>query len=543
MTDAAAAARRRDARPLPRRHRLPRQHLPLPDRRGRADRAARGRRAGGPGRGATAAAWAAGTSATRWTSARPRSLTAAGYDATRHRARQIDRGWTDAATGYDLLLAMDAGHRRELLAAGADPDRVRMFRDFDPVDPGGDVPDPYYGGPDAASRRCWRWWSAHLRCSPRSQLLAAHGHADLGRPAADDPSARGRPARRGPARLGGGRHGAGRRRRHLHRHQAAALRRTTALMKTHPHAPPEFFEVEARRAALAGRGPEAGGVHVPEVLGRRPRVPHPALGRAGQAHRRRRGRLRRGARGHPRGRAPSYGGRPAAYGAEPHDGFIGRLPLPGKPAADLGGVLRDPAGAALPQARPRPRPGDRRGRRGDRGRRSAGSPSWCPRSRRLACTATCGTATSLWGAEGRGWVIDPAAHGGHRETDLAMLALFGLPHLARVLEAYDAGRPPGGGLGVAAGTPPAVPAAGARLHVRRRVRRPRGGDSPPAYALTETPSVARMRGRGVWDPEGPQPSPAVPPGAPPPRKAAHRHQSPRMVWCVTMMTCASQVTT
>ena len=27
-----------------------------------------------------------------------------------------------------------------------DDDRVRMFRDFDPVGPGGDVPDPYYGG-------------------------------------------------------------------------------------------------------------------------------------------------------------------------------------------------------------------------------------------------------------------------------------------------------------------------------------------------------------------------------------------------------------
>ena len=43
----------------------------------------------------------------------------------------------------------------------------------------------------------------------------------------------------------------------------------------------------------------------------------------------------------------------------------------------------------------------------------------------------------LWGTDGRVRVIDPAAHGGHRETDLAMLALFGLPHLPRVLDAYD----------------------------------------------------------------------------------------------------------
>ena len=33
--------------------------------------------------------------------------------------------------------------------------------------------------------------------------------------------------------------------------------------------------------------------------------------------------------------------------------------------------------------------------------------------------------------------MDPAAHGGHRETDLAMLALFGAPHLDTVLAAYD----------------------------------------------------------------------------------------------------------
>jgi fructosamine-3-kinase len=33
-------------------------------------------------------------------------------------------------------------------------------------------------------------------------------------------------------------------------------------------------------------------------------------------------------------------------------------------------------------------------------------------------------------------LIDPAAHGGHRETDLAMLALFGAPHLEQILAGY-----------------------------------------------------------------------------------------------------------
>lgn len=44
----------------------------------------------------------------------------------------------------------------------------------------------------------------------------------------------------------------------------------------------------------------------------------------------------------------------------------------------------------------------------------------------------------LWGADGRCYLVDPAAHGGHRETDLANLALFGgSPHLGRILAAYD----------------------------------------------------------------------------------------------------------
>ncbi|CAL9604579.1 hypothetical protein SUDANB6_05521 [Streptomyces sp. enrichment culture] len=42
----------------------------------------------------------------------------------------------------------------------------------------------------------------------------------------------------------------------------------------------------------------------------------------------------------------------------------------------------------------------------------------------------------LWGADGRVRLIDPAAHGGHRETDLAMLRLFGCPHLEQVLDGY-----------------------------------------------------------------------------------------------------------
>jgi fructosamine-3-kinase len=47
----------------------------------------------------------------------------------------------------------------------------------------------------------------------------------------------------------------------------------------------------------------------------------------------------------------------------------------------------------------------------------------------------------LWGADGHVHLIDPAAHGGHRESDLAMLGLFGCPHLDRILAAYDEAAP------------------------------------------------------------------------------------------------------
>jgi fructosamine-3-kinase len=60
------------------------------------------------------------------------------------------------------------------------------------------------------------------------------------------------------------------------------------------------------------------------------------------------------------------------------------------------------------------------------------------------------TGNVLWAPDGV-WLIDPAAHGGHRETDLAMLALFGCPHLDRILAAYDECDP------LAAGWPARVP--------------------------------------------------------------------------------------
>lgn len=67
------------------------------------------------------------------------TLSEAGYDSSRHQARQYDATWLD---DHDLVLAMDADNLADL---GGPSDRVALFRAFDPDGPG-DVPDPYYGG-------------------------------------------------------------------------------------------------------------------------------------------------------------------------------------------------------------------------------------------------------------------------------------------------------------------------------------------------------------------------------------------------------------
>ena len=76
-------------------------------------------------------------------------LRANDYDPSEHRARQFSVSWL---AGNDLVLAMDAANLAQVRRVAAraevqpEPDRVRLFGDFDPVEPGGEVPDPYYGG-------------------------------------------------------------------------------------------------------------------------------------------------------------------------------------------------------------------------------------------------------------------------------------------------------------------------------------------------------------------------------------------------------------
>ncbi|TQM71867.1 protein tyrosine phosphatase [Actinomadura hallensis] len=74
------------------------------------------------------------------------TLERAGYRSA-HIARQFEADWFDR---YDLIVALDSGHKRALKAMAPDEEaarKIRLLREFDP-EAGGDldVPDPYYGG-------------------------------------------------------------------------------------------------------------------------------------------------------------------------------------------------------------------------------------------------------------------------------------------------------------------------------------------------------------------------------------------------------------
>ena len=201
----------------------------------------------------------------------------------------------------------------------------------------------------------------------------------------------------------------------------------TVFVKTRPGAPADFFRTEARGlAALAA----AGGAPVPGVLavtddslvlewiepGRPTAAAAAAFGAA---------------------LAVTHSARPPHFGGD-GDGYLGSLRLPNGPAASWPELYAEQrVGPALRVAV-------------DRGRISAAD----------AASVSCVLAVLpelagapeppallhgdlwsgnvLWAASGPAHLIDPAVHGGHRETDLAMLALFGTPHLDRILAAYDA---------------------------------------------------------------------------------------------------------
>jgi fructosamine-3-kinase len=199
----------------------------------------------------------------------------------------------------------------------------------------------------------------------------------------------------------------------------------SAFMKTLTHAPPGFFEAEA--AGLTWLS-EAGGVAVPEVLAVRPdclilswvepgKMTTEAASEFGRAL----------ARTHAVG-APSYG--------LERDGFIGRLPLPNRTAptwAEFYATRRLLPYLKLARDRDSITVEQAEAVEGIVRRLVDLVPEEGPS--RLHGDLWNGNV--IWTHDGGCCVIDPAAHGGHRETDLAMLALFGLAHLPRVLQAYE----------------------------------------------------------------------------------------------------------
>ncbi|HJQ04103.1 MAG TPA: fructosamine kinase family protein [Nocardioides sp.] len=199
----------------------------------------------------------------------------------------------------------------------------------------------------------------------------------------------------------------------------------TALLKTLHPAPPKFFEREAAGLAWLAEVPD--GVATPEVLGvdadclilewiepHRPGADAAAgFGRAL-------------ARTHAAG-AEAFGG--------PADGWIAKLPMANRPLPTWAEFwVERRITPYLKIAR-------------DRGQISAEDAATVERA--VARTAEVVPAEPPARLHGDLWngnvlwttdhvvVIDPAAYAGHREVDLAMLALFGLPQLPAVLSAYQ----------------------------------------------------------------------------------------------------------
>jgi fructosamine-3-kinase len=205
----------------------------------------------------------------------------------------------------------------------------------------------------------------------------------------------------------------------------------TALMKTLPHAPAGFFEAEA--AGLRWLAEVDGGVPLPEVLGassdcvilawieQSAKTPVEAAAAFGQQL------------------ATTHRAGAGGWGLD-HDGFIGRLPLPNRTAGSWAefyairrvlpylklardrGAIEEADGAAVEKVV---------------GRLTELLPDEAP----ARLHGDLWNGNCLWGQDLAIHVIDPAAYGGHREADLAMLHLFGLTHLPRVMAAYDEAHP------------------------------------------------------------------------------------------------------
>lgn len=207
---------------------------------------------------------------------------------------------------------------------------------------------------------------------------------------------------------------------------------TTAVMKTLSHAPEGFFAAEAEGLRWLDQAAPDGGVPVPEVLAvdegclilrwvESGKVSADLAAAFGQAL------------------AATHRAGAKVFGAD-RDGWISSLPLPNRPTdtwAEFYAVRRVLPYLKLARDRGHVAEDEAAGIESVIGRLTDLLPDEPPA--RLHGDLWNGNV--LWGQDGQIWMLDPAAYGGHREVDLAMLSLFGMPHLPRVLDAYAEAAP------------------------------------------------------------------------------------------------------
>lgn len=205
----------------------------------------------------------------------------------------------------------------------------------------------------------------------------------------------------------------------------------SAVIKTRPRAPEGFFAREAE--GLRWLREVDGGAPVPDVLASSPEClilewvePTRPSAEAGEEL----------------GRALSMTHAAGAEGfGAMQDGYIGLAPLPNKPAPSWGEFYA--ARRVMPYVKAAVDRGNMTTEESEPIERlmhrihDFAGPDEPP----ARIHGDLWSGNVVWGADGQAHLIDPAAHGGHRETDLAMLALFGTPQLQRILESYDEAAP------------------------------------------------------------------------------------------------------
>lgn len=212
----------------------------------------------------------------------------------------------------------------------------------------------------------------------------------------------------------------------------------TSFVKTRPDAPEGFFEAEAAGLRWLGEATAAGGARVVGVEAVEP-------GRITLEEVRETRPTPEAARAFGRALAVTHDAGAEAFGAPPSGSegpsFIGRRPLSTRPEESWGSFYAsqrvEPYAAVALRA----------------GTLSGEEHGLILRACRLIADGAFDDDDQparlhgdLWNgnvlfSQGGVVLIDPAAHGGHRETDLAMLELFGCPWLDDVFAGYDETHP------------------------------------------------------------------------------------------------------